>query len=260
MTYVPSVGRFSQDAAIDGRLAATPNNRPSFNMKPILSLLSCLLSLAASAHAAIEPGLYLGPDGTSFVSLKLKGDTLVYHDGRWDSEYVKVSENKYQLKGYSTLLTLDEGGKVVLTDAAGSFKNALALWAPAMAKTAEGVIAFDSYDNRHYAAKSTDARFVGLYKTESRGAFGAPIVELNADGRGVFQPHGVAPIPVEWWMETTPAGALQTIKGARGDRHFVVVRYGPGGGGNYPEGRYDRMQLDVWPDKTVIMGERVKQR
>lgn len=228
-------------------------------MKSHPALLATFLLLASSIFAqSLEPGVYTAPDGRSRVSIKLEGDRLIHHDGRWTSEYFKIGQNRYKLKDYATIIMLDETGAVVVTDETGSFKQVLTMYSPANATPAPGVIDFESHGDRYYAAASQDPRFVGTYKTESRGAWGPPIVQLEATGKGVFQPHGVAPIPLDWWMETTPAGELQKIKGVAGDRYTLVVRYGPGGGGNYPEGRFQRMQLDLWPDKAVIMGERVK--
>lgn len=42
--------------------------------------------------------------------------------------------------------------------------------------------------------------------------------------------------------------------------HVLVVQYGPGGGGNYPEGSHDRWQWihDVEGGCAILLGERYK--
>ncbi len=219
-----------------------------------------ILVLTASSifSQTLEPGVYESADKVTHVTVKLSGNKLLFNDGRDTSEYLKIAENKYLWKEYSLILMAGENGKLVMTNQEGSFKTEYGMYAPANGQPAPGVMAFTWHDNRYYAAPNKDPRFTGTYKTEDEGKFGPPLVHLDANGSGSFQMHGGTPIPITWWMETSITGEVRKIKGARGDRYTLVVKYGPGGGGNYPEGSFDRMQFDVWPDKAVILGERVK--
>lgn len=109
---------------------------------------------------------------------------------------------------------------------------------------------------------STDipAGVPGRYLYEKRGS---PMLVLNADGTGTFAPHQSPDIPIRYWMQATEAGPIFREDGQQGDsshRHILIVKFGPGGGGNYPEGGFDRFDW-VWSAAdscAIILGERWK--
>ncbi|WP_312289915.1 hypothetical protein [Stutzerimonas nitrititolerans] len=63
------------------------------------------------------------------------------------------------------------------------------------------------------------------------------------------------------WIVQGPDGSPLREKGV-GERYQVtlVVEYGAGGGGNYPEGSLNLLPVVVAPDmnKAFILGERIK--
>lgn len=110
-----------------------------------------------------------------------------------------------------------------------------------------------------YATSSIPPAVLGTYLYEREGQ---PVIVLGADNRGQFQAHGVAAIPIRYWLETDAKGApfKQMGDGNPNYLHILVVQYGPGGGGNYPEGSYDRWQWihNVQGGCAIILGERFK--
>lgn len=99
----------------------------------------------------------------------------------------------------------------------------------------------------------------GTYLYEQQGE---PIIELKKDGTGTFQPHGVAGIPVTYWLRSDEAGVpLKKLgEGNPNYMYVIVLQYGPGGGGNYPEGGYGMWAWarDVAGGCAIILGERYK--
>ncbi|WP_372013616.1 hypothetical protein [Pseudoxanthomonas sp. 10H] len=97
----------------------------------------------------------------------------------------------------------------------------------------------------------------GVYLYERQGE---PKIVLNADGTGSFQPHMVAPIPIRYWILSDAQGEPVKESGGANYRYTVVLQYGPGGGGNYPEGGYDSWYWTWLADQGCanILGERFK--
>jgi len=88
-----------------------------------------------------------------------------------------------------------------------------------------------------------------------------PIVQLNPDGTGFFQPHMVAPIPIEFWLDCDENGAVRKQQGANGRFGItLLIKYGESPNGNYPTSKYDLMGVTIVADKNyaVIYGERYK--
>jgi hypothetical protein len=88
-----------------------------------------------------------------------------------------------------------------------------------------------------------------------------PIVQLNPDGTGFFQPHQVAPVPMEFWFDCDESGVVRKQQGDSGRfRITLLVKYGESANGNYPTGKYDLMCVTVVTDENyaVIYGERFK--
>jgi len=110
----------------------------------------------------------------------------------------------------------------------------------------------------HASATIPDA-MPGTYLYERQGE---PVIVLGADNQGEFQAHGVPAIPIRYWVQTDAEGVpyKQSGEGNPNYLHVLVVQYGPGGGGNYPEGSYDRWQWihDVEGGCAMIFGERYK--
>lgn len=110
-----------------------------------------------------------------------------------------------------------------------------------------------------HVVKDIPAELIGTYLYEKEGE---PIVELGGGNKGVFQPHGVPGIPIDYWLLADEQGVpvKQTGEGNPNYRYTVVVKYGPGGGGNYPEGNYDAFYwtMDVEGGCANILGERFK--
>jgi hypothetical protein len=103
---------------------------------------------------------------------------------------------------------------------------------------------------------------VGRYEYEGNGE---PIVVLNADGTGLFQRHGVAPIPIEWGIQADAAGAPMKDQRGNGDlvfRLFYLELEGRrlGNGRVIPPSGWDIVELTVDPNqrKIDILRERVK--
>src|SRR5690606_12432428 len=65
---------------------------------------------------------------------------------------------------------------------------------------------FNINGKEHYGIKTIPKELVGLYKYEKTQE---PIVEINANGTGKFQVHGVTAYPTEFWIETDKSGNIQ---------------------------------------------------
>lgn len=100
---------------------------------------------------------------------------------------------------------------------------------------------------------------LGRYLYEKQGE---PIIELKGDGAGTFQAHGVPGIPITWWLRSDEAGVpiKQLGEGNPNYVYVIVLQYGPGGGGNYPQGGYGMWAWarDVAGGCAIILGERYK--
>lgn len=87
-----------------------------------------------------------------------------------------------------------------------------------------------------------------------------PIVLLNPDGTGLFQPHDVPAIPIEFWLDCDETGKVRKQEGVNGRYQVtLLIKYGAGSR-IYPAGTYDLMGVIVVPDENyaVIYGERFK--
>jgi len=103
------------------------------------------------------------------------------------------------------------------------------------------------------------AQIEGRYLYEGEGE---PIVFIGSGSmQSRFQPHQDPEIPMTAWIVQGPDGSPLREKGV-GERYQVtlVVEYGAGGGGNYPEGSLNLLPVVVAPDmnKAFILGERIK--
>ena len=127
----------------------------------------------------------------------------------------------------------------------------------ASAQTAPESVTIDG--RSFYISSQIPDGWAGRYLYEENGA---PIVQLNADGTGQFQPHGVPAIPIKYWAQVDEAGEVQreSYPGNPSYIEIIVIQYGAGGGGNYPEGSYDRISR-MWHAErncAIILGERYK--
>lgn len=99
------------------------------------------------------------------------------------------------------------------------------------------------------------AEIVGVYYYRSRGE---PIVEIRADGSGLFQPHGMPPVP---FTVIDVDGSHRAATADRSHRCYILlVRYGEGGGGSYRAGSFDLLDVAVRRDEgiAVVQGERIR--
>lgn len=112
----------------------------------------------------------------------------------------------------------------------------------------------DSYT----VSKSLPDEIIGKYDYEGKGE---PIVQINADGTGLFQPHGMPPIPIKIWIDVDDSGVPRREVGTEQRyRYTLLIQYGDGGGGNYPAGKYDLMGVTMLKDegKALVLGERIR--
>lgn len=129
--------------------------------------------------------------------------------------------------------------------------------APAVAQDAPQAVT--AQGTSVFIGRNTPQAMYGTYLYEKRGE---PTIELRADGTGHFQPHGVPAIPIRYFIQTDETGEpiIQRGQVDASYMHILVVQYGPGGGGNYPQYSYDRFNW-IWDASTgcaVILGERFK--
>jgi hypothetical protein len=112
----------------------------------------------------------------------------------------------------------------------------------------------DSYT----VSKSLPDEIIGKYEYEGKGD---PIVQINADGTGLFQPHGMPPVPIKIWIDVDDSGVPRREVGTEQRyRYTLLIQYGEGGGGNYPAGKYDLMGVTMLKDegKALVFGERIR--
>lgn len=99
---------------------------------------------------------------------------------------------------------------------------------------------------------------MGVYKYEGKGA---PIVKLEKNGEGLFQPHMVDPIKIKFWIDCDENGIIRKQEGSEGRYQYtLLIQYLDGENGNYPAGKYDLMGVTILKDlgRAVIYGERYK--
>jgi hypothetical protein len=112
----------------------------------------------------------------------------------------------------------------------------------------------DSYT----VSKSLPDEIIGKYEYEGKGE---PIVQINADGTGLFQPHGMPPIPIKVWIDVDDSGVPRRQVGTEQRyRYTLLIQYGTGGDGNYPAGKYDLLGVTMLKDegKALVLGERIR--
>lgn len=101
---------------------------------------------------------------------------------------------------------------------------------------------------------------IGTYTYEGNG--GDPKVLLKTDGTGYFQPHGVAPVNIKFWIDCEPNGNWRKQVGGNGRYQYtLVIQYQDGGTSkNYENGKFDLMGVTIVTDlgRVVIYGERYK--
>ncbi len=114
--------------------------------------------------------------------------------------------------------------------------------------------------NTYTVTKVFPEEIIGEYTYEGKG--GGPKVLLNDNGTGYFQPHGVAPVNIIFWIDCDEKGVWRKQVGATGRYQYtLVIQYQDGGTSkNYEKGKYDLMGVMVLKDlgRAVIYGERYK--
>jgi hypothetical protein len=112
----------------------------------------------------------------------------------------------------------------------------------------------DSYT----VSKTLPTEILGTYRYEGKGE---PIVQINADGTGLFQPHMMPAIPIKIWIDVEDNGTPRRQVGTEQRyRYTLLIQYGAGGDGNYPAGKFDLMAVTMLKDegKAIILGERIR--
>ncbi len=107
-------------------------------------------------------------------------------------------------------------------------------------------------------SKNFPQEILGLYKYEGKGD---PIVQLEKNGEGLFQPHMLNPIKIKFWIDCDENGIIRKQQGIEGRYQYtLLIQYLDGNNGNYPVGKYDLMGVTVLKDlgRAVIYGERYK--
>lgn len=138
----------------------------------------------------------------------------------------------------------------------GIFILAGVLATPAMAAPAE-VDSIELNGRPVWRTAEVPTELHGRYLYEKQGE---PIIELHPDGTGSFQAHGVPAIPIKYWLLANEDGQPVKETGGENYRYSIVVQYGPGGGGNQPEGSYGAWQWTWLAEDGCanILGERFK--
>lgn len=103
-------------------------------------------------------------------------------------------------------------------------------------------------DETYYITTELEYNIIGLYKYEEKGA---PIVELNKDGTGIFQLHGMPQKEMKWGIESDAKGVPKQLKVVWGSVYRLWYQVGD---------VWDIIQLSVHTDerKIYILGERIK--
>lgn len=110
----------------------------------------------------------------------------------------------------------------------------------------------------YLVSKDLPEEILGLYKYEEKGE---PIVQINADGTGLFQPHMVSAFPIKIWIHVDESGVPHRQVGSElRYRYTLLFQYGEGGGGNYPANDYNLMDVTMLKDEGIAMiwGERIR--
>lgn len=107
-------------------------------------------------------------------------------------------------------------------------------------------------------SRTLPGEILGKYLYEAQGE---PIVEIRADGTGVFQPHGVPAIPIRIWIDVDEKGVPRREIGSElRYRYTLLVQYGESSNGNYPSGSYGLLDVTMLKDEGIAMmlGERIR--
>lgn len=107
-------------------------------------------------------------------------------------------------------------------------------------------------------SRALPGEILGKYFYEGKGE---PIVEVRADGTGVFQPHDVPAIPIRIWIDVDEKGAPRREVGSElRYRYTLLVQYGESSNGNYPSGSYGLLDATMLKDEGIamVLGERIR--
>lgn len=114
----------------------------------------------------------------------------------------------------------------------------------------------------YYGTKAIPDEITGFYQYEKTKE---PIVEINKDGSGQFQVHGVKAYPVEYWIETDEKGVVQKRKSEVNSNYQVVLillykSNGESGWKGEKAGQYDRIDVTMAFDQgyAISLGERFR--
>lgn len=124
---------------------------------------------------------------------------------------------------------------------------------------AAGKVESISLKGRDYTVSpELPGEILGTYRYEEKSE---PIVEIRADGTGLFQPHGMPAIPIRIWIDVDQNGVPRREVGSElRYRYTLLVQYGAGGDGNYPAGGYNLLDVTMLKDDgiAVVLGERIR--
>lgn len=140
-----------------------------------------------------------------------------------------------------------------------SFIAALLLAASPLVVSSNDVQTIELKGDTYTVSATLPSEIIGTYLYEGQGE---PIVQINADGTGLFQAHGMPPIPINIWIDVDESGEPRRQVGTEQRyRYTLLIQYGAGGGGNYAEGAYDLMGVTMLKDRgvAIVLGERKRQ-
>lgn len=115
----------------------------------------------------------------------------------------------------------------------------------------------------YYLTKEIGYPIVGTYKYDSKN--GEPIVQLNADGTGLFQLHDMQPTKMVWGIESDAQGKAKKVEGPAGAKYrlwYQIKEKNKGKG--WESGVVDswdvvEIAISFTNKKAYILGERVKE-
>ena len=100
----------------------------------------------------------------------------------------------------------------------------------------------------YFITTKANTNFIGLYKYEGKKE---PIVQLNADGTGLFQLHGTPSKEMIWGIESDAKGVAKELKVVWGSVYRLWYQV---------DGVWDIVQFSDHTDERIlyILGERTK--
>lgn len=114
----------------------------------------------------------------------------------------------------------------------------------------------------YYGTKAFPEEILGYYQYEK---VKEPVVEINKDGSGLFQVHGVKAYPVEYWIQTDAKGVIQkrTSETNKNYQVVLILKYGSNGESGWKgenTGKLDRIEVTLAFDQgyAIALGERFK--